>query len=453
MKINHNMPALRALRQLSKSEAKLSDSLYKLSSGNRINRSADDAAGLAIAHKLKIQLNGLSQSSNNAWDGISLIQTAEGALNEVHAMLQRMNELSVQAANGSNLAEDRMNIQKELNQLKQEVDRLASSMDFNGVKILNGELDLMGQISDKTKAQLEAIHESVNPGKYDFTVTQKATKARVTGSAMTGTMAADGTIQINGESFSYKRGENKTDVYRRLQEFSNNLGITAGLNGGNLFLERQEYGSKQIKVEGSPAALAEFGLAVGTVTGQDAGATPTGAGFPAGTTVNASGQELTFQGPDGFKLKVKIKDGANVGDVIGMELLKEGPAVLQIGANHGHTMKVRIPNISSSALGISDVSVHSQKEAQDSIGLIKDAITLVSSIRSKLGAYQNRLEYTITNIDTSSLNMTEAHSRIMHVDMSVEMTEYTKQNVIQQAATSLLAQANQKPQEMLQLLR
>lgn len=453
MKINHNMPALRALRQLGKSETLLSDSLYKLSSGNRINRSADDAAGLAIAHKLKIQLNGLSQSSNNAWDGISLIQTAEGALNEVHAMLQRMNELSVQAANGSNLAEDRMNIQRELNQLKQEVDRLANSMDFNGVKILNGELDLMGQISDKTKAQLEAIHESVNPGKYGFTVTRKATKAQVTGSAMTGTMAADGTIQINGESFSYKQGESKTEVYGRLQQFANDLGITAGLNAGNLFLERQEYGSKPITLEGTPAALAEFGLTAGTVTGQDADATPTGTDFPAGTIVKASGQELTFQGPDGFSIKVKIKDAANAGDTIGMELLKEGPAVLQIGANYGHTMQVRIPNISSAAIGITDVDVRSQKEAQDSIGLVKDAITLVSSIRSKMGAYQNRLEYTITNIDTSSLNMTEAHSRIMHIDMSVEMTEYTKQNVIQQAATALLAQANQKPQEMLQLLR
>ncbi|AVM69401.1 flagellin protein FlaA [Lachnospiraceae bacterium oral taxon 500] len=453
MKINHNMPALRALRQLGKSETLLSDSLYKLSSGNRINRSADDAAGLAIAHKLKIQLNGLSQSSNNAWDGISLIQTAEGALNEVHAMLQRMNELSVQAANGSNLAEDRMNIQRELNQLKQEVDRLANSMDFNGVKILNGELDLMGQISDKTKAQLEAIHESVNPGKYGFTVTRKATKAQVTGSAMTGTMAADGTIQINGESFSYKQGESKTEVYGRLQQFANDLGITAGLNAGNLFLERQEYGSKPITLEGTPAALAEFGLTAGTVTGQDADAAPTGTDFPAGTIVKASGQELTFQGPDGFSIKVKIKDAANAGDTIGMELLKEGPAVLQIGANYGHTMQVRIPNISSAAIGITDVDVRSQKEAQDSIGLVKDAITLVSSIRSKMGAYQNRLEYTITNIDTSSLNMTEAHSRIMHIDMSVEMTEYTKQNVIQQAATALLAQANQKPQEMLQLLR
>lgn len=453
MKINHNMPALRALRQLGKSETLLSDSLYKLSSGNRINRSADDAAGLAIAHKLKIQLNGLSQSSNNAWDGISLIQTAEGALNEVHAMLQRMNELSVQAANGSNLAEDRMNIQRELNQLKQEVDRLANSMDFNGVKILNGELDLMGQISDKTKAQLEAIHESVNPGKYGFTVTRKATKAQVTGSAMTGTMAADGTIQINGESFSYKQGESKTEVYGRLQQFANDLGITAGLNAGNLFLERQEYGSKPITLEGTPAALAEFGLTAGTVTGQDVDATPTGTDFPAGTIVKASGQELTFQGPDGFSIKVKIKDAANAGDTIGMELLKEGPAVLQIGANYGHTMQVRIPNISSAAIGITDVDVRSQKEAQDSIGLVKDAITLVSSIRSKMGAYQNRLEYTITNIDTSSLNMTEAHSRIMHIDMSVEMTEYTKQNVIQQAATALLAQANQKPQEMLQLLR
>ena len=416
MKINHNMPALRALRQLGKSETFLSDSLYKLSSGNRINRS-------------------------------------EGALNEVHAMLQRMNELSIQAANGSNLPEDRMNIQRELDQLKQEVDRLANSMDFNGVKILNGELDLMGQISDKTKAQLESIHESVVPGKYGFTITQTATKAKVTGGTMTGTMADKGTIQINGESFAYRQGENKLDVYNRLQQFASDLGISVGLNAGNLVLERQAYGSKPITLDGDAASLAEFGLTAGTTVGQDANATPTGADFPAGTIAKGAGQELTFLGADGFSIKIKVKDGATAGDTVDMELLKEGPAVLQIGANYGHTMQVRIPNISSAAIGITDVNVHTQKEAHATIDLVKDAIKLVSSIRSKLGAYQNRLEYTITNIDTSSYNMTEAHSRIMHIDMSVEMTEYTKQNVIQQAATALLAQANQKPQEMLQLLR
>lgn len=455
MKINHNLPALRALRQLNKSETLLSDSLFKLSSGNRINRSADDAAGLAIAHKLKLQLNGLAQSSNNAWDGISLIQTAEGALNEVHAMLQRMNELTVQAANDSNLPEDRMNIQKEIDQLKKEIDRLADSMDFNGIKILNGELDLMGLVSDKTKAKVEAIHESVGAGKYDFTILQVATKAKVNGGAMTGTTANGGTIKINGETFSFEAGENKIAVYTRLQSFAHDLGITAGLDmGNNLFLERQDYGSKSIELEESTAGtLGELGLAVGVTVGLDSNAALNGADFPAGTIIKSSGRELTFQGPDGFSIKMILKEGAQAGDVIKTELLKEGPAVLQIGANYGHTMQVRIPNISAAAIGITDVIVRTKKEAQESIGLISQATTLVSAIRSKMGAYQNRLEYTITNIDTSNLNMTEAHSRIMHIDMSVEMTEYTKQNVIQQAATALLAQANQKPQEMLQLLR
>lgn len=455
MKINHNMPALRALRQLNKSEELLSHSLFKLSSGNRINRSSDDAAGMAIAHKLKVQLNGLAQSSNNAWDGISLIQTAEGALDEIHNMLQRMNELSVQASSGQYILEDRMNIEKEIAQLKSEVDRLADSMDFNGVKILNGQLDLMGLVSDKTKAGVEFIHESVLAGKYNFTVTAEATKAKVTGNALpNGAMAADGSFTINGQAFSYKQGEQVSDVFNRLKNVAADLGITAGLDGGNIFLERNQLGSKEIELVDSNGSLGRLGLAAAKEQGRDAQVTiDNGMDFPTGTTVKANGNEVTFHGANGFQLKVMLKDGVAANDNIGVELLNEGPAVLQIGANEGHTMQLRIQNVSSVALGLSDVSVRTAAEVKNSIGLISEAIVMVSSIRSKLGAYQNRLEYSVANIDTTNLNMTEAHSRIMHVDMSVEMTEYTKQNVIQQAATALLAQANQKPQEMLQLLR
>lgn len=456
MKINHNMPALRALRHLGKSEALLSDSLHKLSSGNRINRSADDAAGLAIAHKLKIQLNGLEQSGNNAWDGVSLIQTAEGALDEIHAMLQRMNELSVQAANGSYLLEDRANIQKEVSQLKDEIDRLADSMDFNGIKILNGELDLMPMVSDKNKVKVEAIHENVTAGHYDFTVNAVATKAKVTGGVVNGNATKDGEFSINGQMFRFKKDEPLGDVFRRLQHFTGQMGITAGIEGGNIFLENNEYGSKAIELKNNAAgSLDELGLVEGKVEGRDAKVTPKVAGmdFPIGTTAVASGNEVTFQGSDGFRLKVVLSEGVTAGEEFKLELLKEGPAILQIGANEGHVMQVRIPNVSAAGLGLKDVAVRTVEEARISIPLISEGIVLVSAIRSKLGAYQNRLEYSIANIETTSFNMTEAHSRIMHVDMSEEMTEYTKQNVIQQAATSLLAQANQKPQELLQLLR
>lgn len=460
MKINHNMPALRAIRQLNKSEALMSDSLFKLSSGNRINRSSDDAAGLAIAHKLKLQLNGLAQANNNAWDGISLIQTAEGGLNEIHAMLQRMNELSVQAANGSYILEDRANIQKEIDQLKQEVNRLSTSMDFNGVKILNGELDLMALSSDRDKADIVSIHESVKGGKYGFTLAQKATKAKVNGGNVpTGNFTESGSITLNGESFSFTKGASKVETFARFKKFAGELGITVGVDGGtgNIYLERTEFGSKTILLEeGKAGDLAQFNLAVSNVTGRDANITlDTGAGadFPSGATVQAQGNQVSILGPNGFNITIQVKENAGVGDHINFELLNEGPAVLQIGANHGHTMTVRIPNVSAAAIGIGGVNVRTGQEAKDSIGYISDAIVLVSAIRSKMGAYQNRLEYTIANIDTANLNMTDAHSRIMHIDMSVEMTEYTKQNVIQQAATALLAQANQKPQELLQLLR
>lgn len=456
MKINHNMPALRALRHLGKSEVLLSNSLHKLSSGNRINRSSDDAAGLAIAHKLKIQLNGLDQSGNNAWDGVSLIQTAEGALDEIHAMLQRMNELSVQAANGSYILEDRANIQKEISQLKDEIDRLADSMDFNGIKILNGDLDLLPMVSDKYKVKVESIHESVTAGRYDFTVNTVATKAKVTGGVINGNATKDGAFAINGQTFQFKKDESLDVVFRRLQHFADQMGITAGIDGGNIYLENREFGSKEIELkDNGTGSLGELGFAEGKVQGLDAKVTPKVAGmsFPVGATAIASGNEVTFQGADGFHLKVMLSEQVTAGEEFKIELLKEGPAILQIGANEGHTMQVRIPNVSTIGLGLKDVAVRTAEEAKSSISLIAEGIVLVSSIRSKLGAYQNRLEYSIANIETTGFNMTEAHSRIMHVDMSEEMTEYTKQNVIQQAATSLLAQANQKPQELLQLLR
>lgn len=455
MKINHNMPALRALRQLNKSETLLTDSLFKLSSGNRINRSSDDAAGLAIAHKLRLQLNGLSQSGNNAWDGISLIQTGEGALNEVHAILQRMRELSVQAANGTYIEEDRANINMEIEQLRDELNRLSKSIDFNGVKILDGELDLMGIFSDKTKMELLSIHESVEPNKFKMKITEIPTKSKISGGAvdLTQTMNQDGSFSVNGVTISYQNGDLKRDVFAKLQKQADFIGVTVEMDAGAISLTKRFYGDKELKISnGLAGSLEQLGLADGTNTGKNVKIDLL-EGFAPGSTVKPSGDAFTIEGPNGFELRLKLKAGAALNDEVSLELLKEGPAMLQIGANYGHTMQVRIPNVSAEGLGMKDIFVGAQEDALDALARIEDAISLVSKIRSKLGAYQNRLEYTVANIDTSSLNMTEAHSRIMHIDMAQEMTEYTKQNVIQQAATALLAQANQKPQEILQLLR
>lgn len=272
MRINHNIPALRSLHQLNKSNSLLDKSLERLSSGLRINNAADDAAGLAITQKMDTQVKGLEQANRNAMDGISLIQTAEGALSEVQSMLQRMRELAVQASNGTYNDEDRANIQLEVSQLNTEIDRISEDTEFNEKKLLNGDLELM-------------------------------------------------------------------------------------------------------------------------------------------------------------------------------------PLDLQIGANEGQNMDVEIPDTSTIGLGINTIDLSTSDNAESAISVINDAIIQISTTRSKLGAYQNRLEHTVANLGTAAENMTGAMSRIQDADMAYEMAQYTQRNILTQAGTSMLAQANQRPQSILQLLQ
>lgn len=274
MKINHNIPAIRTLNELNKVNNKAADSMLRLSSGLRINSAADDAAGMAIANKMDAQVRGLRQANRNTMDGVSMVQTAEGALNEVHAMLHRMRELSVQAANGTYSKEDTEKIQQEIDQLTEEITRIGETTEFNQKPLLQGD------------------------GK-----------------------------------------------------------------GGN------------IKV------------------------------------------------------------------------------TLQVGANKGQTLEVEISDMRAEALGIKDVKVTTQAEADDAITKYDNAISMVSNQRSKLGAVQNRLEHTTKNLGVSEENLTASMSRIQDADMAYEMAQYTQQNVISQAATAMLAQANQRPQQVLQLLQ
>ncbi|WP_203363288.1 flagellin [Bacillus sp. REN10] len=375
MRINHNIAALNTHRQLNSASNAQSKSMEKLSSGLRINRAGDDAAGLAISEKMRGQIRGLDMASKNAQDGISLIQTAEGALNETHSILQRVRELAVQSANDTNTDTDRAELQKEVDQLVEEIDRIANTTEFNTKKLLNGNLS------------------GVNAEAESATFNEVSDKAIFTGVASTGTI-----------------GENNTY----------NVKITSATTGGVYTLSVTDAKGVSSTVTTSGGGTVTIGDAAVTI-----GALSTG----------SIGEEATFT------TRKAVTD------------LDDASLTYQIGANSSQTMKVAIEDMSSTALNINGIDVSSSGAAEASISAVNKAIEDVSAQRSKLGAFQNRLEHTINNLGTSSENLTAAESRVRDVDMAKEMMESTKNGILAQAAQAMLAQANQQPQGVLQLLR
>jgi flagellin len=523
MRINHNISALKANNQLSKTNKQLDASLEKLSSGYRINSAADDAAGLAISEKMRTQISGLDQASRNASDGISVIQTAEGALVEVEAMLQRMRELSVQSSNGTYTTDDRVAIQAEIDELNQEITRISETTEFNTMTLLDGNIDRKSYSSDNS-VSLISLSDTVAVGDYSITITQDARQAVLIGNVIPDLGSKDGvdyttatrkitdteigSISINGESVTIGKGDTLDEVFEKIRDVCDNVNINvfataagstpeiddkldmAGytskqLNEGDtLAFVSRDYGSKE-KIDiycDSPGLCSLLGLTISgaTATGIDAKAdiiSNKDSIFEKTATVSVSGNKVTVSDRNDFKMVFEVEPGTvetvftdakitsstdvpdkstltgGADQTITVSVLDAGPMDLQIGANEGQTMAVRIPKVTPKTLGIDKINIGTADGAQEAIGLIDNAIKEVSAIRSKLGAYQNRLEHSISNIDVSSENMTESLSRISDVDMAEEMAEYTQKNVLAQAGTSMLAQANQRPQNILSLLQ
>lgn len=505
MRINHNISAITANSQLVRTNNALDKSLERLSSGFRINKAADDAAGLAISRKMQTQIDGLVQASRNASDGISVIQTAEGAMNEIESMLQRMRELSVQAANDTNTAEDREQIQKEVDQLISEVTRIADTTEFNTKSLLDGSIDRKSY-SSAQKVSLFSVSDNVQTKNYKITVTQDPRQAVVQGDSVNGFADGEvcsaeeaGTITLNGETISVEAGDSLSSVYTKIRELGDVVGVkvfpstgsitneegteaTAGYEtaemdvGNNLIFASEQYGSNvsvQINVDNEELATA-LGLStkIPVAYGVDAQAVLS-EDFSETATVNGLGKKVTVSDNDGFEMVFEVTPGCSgteftditpsedsesdisAGDEIETDVtvLEAGPMALQIGANEGQILEVRIPDISAEKLGVSEVNVKSHQGAEKAITLLDNAINTVSGIRAKLGAYENRLEHSINNLNTSDENMTEALSRVLDTDMASEMTEYTQKNVLAQAGTSMLAQANERPQMVLNLLQ
>lgn len=501
MRINHNISALKANNSLGKTNSALDKSLERLSSGYRINRAADDAAGMAISQKMKTQIAGLDQASRNASDGISVIQTAEGALQEVEAMLQRARELSVQAANGTNTAEDRAAIQKEINQLNQEIDRISANTEFNTKPLLNGNVDCQSY-SSVNSVTLISLSDSVGITDYSLTVTQDARQAVLAGlqlGAADDEVGASGKLNINGSEITIREDDTMGEVYEKIRTACDAMNIqafigTAGADpsdpdqiagytkesaadGGELILVSKAYGSDQ-KIE-LYCDNEELRTLFGGISddgakavGVDAKAEIGDDGFNKTATVSTKGNIVTVTDMDGFEMRFEVAPGTaetgftdasvdgSEGSVGGsteqdvtITVLSAGPMDLQIGANEGQTMEVRIPKMSTKTLGVDILNVGTEDGAQEAISICDIAIERVSAVRAKLGAYQNRLDHAIANLNVSSENITEALSRIEDVDMASEMTIYTQKNVLAQAGTAMLAQANERPQTILSLLQ
>ena len=502
MIINHNLMAMNAHRQLSINNTAGSKSLEKLSSGYRINRAGDDAAGLAISEKMRGQIRGLNQASRNAQDGISLIQTAEGALNETHSILQRMRELAVQAATDTNTDADRAKIQAEVDQLAAEITRISNTTEFNTRNLLAGglnttfhiganegqnvKLNIMAMDAFSLGVAADAINGTLASGAVDIeavTVTgtggaaivsgntitvsaayvsgSAATSAVMAGTSAVATLASGDAgnlvLSIDGGSsisIALASGDDNTAI---LTKINNALGsgATASLSGGHLVITSASTGStSSVEVLSSSTAgtLAALGLQVTKVTGADAtedSYTITLSSSISGVAdleiTGVKADTTTITGTGAYAGLVLTTDGEideNLAGTITMSVAKSSAAVTDSGGA-----------ITTAAKAAAGINVSTQAAADKAITIINDALEKVSAERSKLGAMQNRLEHTIANLDTSAENLQASESRIRDVDMAKEMMEFTKNSILQQAATAMLAQANQQPQTVLQLLR
>lgn len=473
MKINTNVAALRANYNLNSVQSRLTTSTTRLSSGYRINKAADDAAGMAISQKMHAQIRGLQRASQNGEDGISFIQTAEGVLTEIENMLQRCRELSVQAANGgATTLDDKKAIQEEIDSLMKEIDRLSDHTEYNTMTVLDGSCCRQSS-SDNVGVKLVDASDDVPLKSYTFKVDTQATQA----TAVTGALALNpadlvdeqtaGNILINGEVIEVKNGESYEEVFASIRDYCemmnidvkpvNATGIECEMAAAtNLSFTSVIYGASQ-KIEitaDNPLLAQKLGVdGLSSTEGTDAKVTlDTTEGFSKTATVFIDGGRMEVSDRDGFYMVFDISK-AEVGSDATVTMLDAGYVSIQIGANEGQTIALSVPAVNTKTLAIENCNVCTVAGASSSISAFDDAIQQISSIRSKLGAYQNRLDSSISTLDETAQNLTQACSRIEDVDMSEEMTEYTQYSVLVQAGTSMLAQANNQPQSILQILQ
>ena len=457
MVVQHNLTAMNSNRMLGLTTTSQAKSTEKLSSGYKINRAADDAAGLSISEKMRKQIRGLTQASANAQDGISTVQTAEGALNEVQDMLQRMNELAVKSSNGTNSEDDREYIQNEIDQLTTEIDRVSTTTKFNETYLLQGE----GRQQAKAKNELTTISLTGADGTTPVDTKIKASIAA--GNTYTAGKVTVGSVtaEITGGTASIDQSNISGALKKVLDATDAAVTFAHKVDGGvdKWTVDNVDYTAAQLK---------EMGLnASGTDDIEITKKFTASSNLPTGVSVDATGAKLAGLSI-GTELNVTLKtDTAANGN--GMTVAAYDPTYapkalsfdLQVGADSSKDNKisVEIESMSASGLGLLDdtgrllVNGKDSKNADAAINTIANAIQKVSTQRSALGAVQNRLEHTINNLDNVVENTTSAESQIRDTDMATEMVKYSNNNILAQAGQAMLAQANQSNQGVLSLLQ
>ena len=479
MKINNNISAVITNKQLLGTESNLSASMERLSSGLKLNHASDNPAGMAISNKMKAQIRGLDQASRNSSDGTSVIQTVDGALGEVTDMLQRMRELAVQAENGVNSQKEKEACQLEIASLRDEVDRISQTTEFNTKSLLDGSLDARVYTDKENRDYVSRtyVSDQVAEGTYSLTVEKAATNATFdTGVKIDDLVGKNGILSINGYTVTIDDKMTKDQIYTALRDGAEIGECTISKIDEPLSFKSTAYGSHaQITLlqqsndgdifgAGVPNTAADPKADAVVAMGKNAEITlDVDSAFDARATVSYEGNKVNITNTDGFQMSFLLEAGFEKGfttaagtvsaGVINLEVTDIGIMDLQIGANEGQTMQVRIPATDVESLYLDDIDVTTIHGATKAMDRLDDAISKISQIRSQIGAYENRLDYTVTSLDETQENMTAALSRIEDVDMAEEMTEYTKYNVLQQAGTSVLAQANELPTQALQLLQ
>lgn len=461
MVVQHNMQAANANRMLNITTGAQSKSTEKLSSGYRINRAADDAAGLSISEKMRKQIRGLDKASSNAEDGVSSVQTAEGALTEVHSMLQRMNELAVQASNGTNSDTDRGAIQDEISQLTTEIDRVAETTKFNETYLLKGgngtkdvymnghDAGLKGTLTDsattatfKVAAGALDAGKSVTIGGKDYTI--GSTKTEAENSIVKATKGD--TVTIDGTAYTVVEDGGTEDTTSNKLTLANikkkiNEGSTVEYNGTKMTAMKD---GDNNGVDDADSSVISAAHAVDLMEKELTAANNIGATKTAATAKKVA----DYTSKDGVTFDI-TKGTAEVADKLSFSL--------HVGSDADMTNKITvgIETMNSSYLGIKGLNVNDDSGIAGTyaIDAISDALQKVSEQRSSLGAVQNRLEHTIDNLDNVVENTTTAESRIRDTDMAEEMVNYSKNNILAQAGQSMLAQANQSNQGVLSLLQ
>lgn len=594
MRINYNISSIIARNALNNNDARLSNSIQRLSSGLKINSAADDAAGLAIAIKMNAQIKSLEQANKNANDGVSVVNTADGAMAEMHDILQRMNELAIQSANGTNADSDREQIQLEIDQLVQELDRIAETTQFNAQNLLDGSFAykgytnsenikvksygdgvisgtyIIGEITydhyeDKIMDYNSYIEETAD-GKIEEEDYYKAVSADAIKDALV-TEEADGirtfpessrviledenivieaendfdvvltvndrlAVQNSGVDTTTTVSKYMTDNYRNITvtdesgtakynikelNFIRHLDDAGNIQSTEINTGSKEEGLRHLEEDLGEAFKKEFpdaaDFSVASCTYSTTATTKTyvedgiaktytinEGTFEIGITVlekngNTSTKTMKFDvyiplpnsggldeaayasayakyeselnekihddslnkylhtRTETTKTTYKVGDAADPTQSLKLNLTGMGPMRLQVGANEGQVIQVEIPALTAWDLGVDDVKITTEDKATAAIDVIGKAINELSGIRAKIGAYANRIEHTITNLNTTTENMTASYSRIMDVDMATEMTEYSTVQVLVQSSTAMLAQANERPQSVLQLLQ